>query len=219
MFGGSLWEIHEAFFAICGEKYDWKQPNRLLVAQSGDSIEQAKVFKARAVLQGLCANLINALQLLANQQEDGDGFLQNVVKNLGKDSRRGLTDELREIIMVDNERALDVGALRRGTGTFLVWKPKALEGGSDVIVRESPDESTFRAGEVNSSKALINVNHIEPERWGPRLMLTGIPSAKRCTTASKEKIGKKCMSLTKKRVGLWVSGSHRKPRRQKLRVL
>ena len=78
---------------ICGEKYDWKQPNRLLVVPSGDSIEQAKVFKARAVLQGLCANLINALQLLANQQEDGDGLLQNIVKNLGKESRRGLTDD------------------------------------------------------------------------------------------------------------------------------
>ena len=60
--------------AICGEKYDWKQPNRLLVVQTGDSIEQAKVFKAHAVPQGLCANLINAMKLLANQQEDGDGL-------------------------------------------------------------------------------------------------------------------------------------------------
>ena len=92
--------------AICGEKYDWRQPNRLLVVQTGDSFEQAKVFKAHAVPQGLCANLINALKLLANQQEDGDGLLQNIVKNLGKESRRGLTDGLREFIKVDNERAL-----------------------------------------------------------------------------------------------------------------
>ena len=27
--------------AICGEKYDWKRPNRLLVVQTGDSVEQA----------------------------------------------------------------------------------------------------------------------------------------------------------------------------------
>ena len=40
-------------------------------------------------------------------------------------------------------RALDVGAPRRGTGTFKVRKPKASEGGSDVIVRESPDELTL----------------------------------------------------------------------------
>ena len=64
-------------------KYDWKQPNTLLVVQTGDSIEQAKVFKAHAVPQGLCANLITALKLLANQQEDGGGLLQHIVKNLG----------------------------------------------------------------------------------------------------------------------------------------
>ena len=67
--------------AICGEKYDWKQPHRLLVVQTGDSIEQTKAFKVLAVRQGLCANLINALKLLANQQEDGDGLLQNIVKD------------------------------------------------------------------------------------------------------------------------------------------
>ena len=72
--------------AICGEKYDWKHPNRLLVVQTGDSIEQAKVFKAQAVPQGLCANLINAFKLWANQQEDGDGFLQSFVEDLGKES-------------------------------------------------------------------------------------------------------------------------------------
>ena len=64
----------------------------------------------------------------------------------------------------------DVGALRRGTGTFKVRKPKVPEGGSDVIVRESPDELTLRAEEVKTSKALINVDHIEPERWGPLLV-------------------------------------------------
>ena len=102
--------------AICGEKYDWQQPNRLLVVQTGESFEQAKVFKAHAVPQDLCANLINALKLLAKQQENGDRLLQNIVTNLGKGSRKGLTDGLREFIKVDNERALDVGALRRGTG-------------------------------------------------------------------------------------------------------
>ena len=95
--------------------------------------------------------------------EDRDGLLQNIVKDLGKESGRGLKNGLREFIEVDNERALDVGALRRGTGTFKVRKPKAPEGGSDVIVRESPDELTLRAEEVNTSKALINVDHIEPE--------------------------------------------------------
>ena len=75
-------------------------------------------------MQGLCEKLINALKLLANQQEDGDG-LQNIVTNLGKGSRKGLTDGLRDFIKVDNERALDVGAPHRGTGTFKVRTPKS----------------------------------------------------------------------------------------------
>ena len=95
-------------------------------------------------------------------------LLQKIVKNLGKESRRGLTDG--HFVKVDNERALDVGAPRRGMGTFQDRKPKTPEGGSDVIVRESPEELTLRAEEVNTSKALINVNHIEPERWVPSLV-------------------------------------------------
>ena len=75
-------------YAICGEKYDWRQPNSLLVVQTGESFEQGKVFKAHAVPQGVCANLINVLKLLANQQEDGDSPLQNSVTNFGKGSRK-----------------------------------------------------------------------------------------------------------------------------------
>ena len=73
---------HNWWCAICGEKYDWKQPDTLLVVQTGESVNQAKVFRAHAVPQGLCGNLINALKLLANQQEDGDGLIQNIVTNL-----------------------------------------------------------------------------------------------------------------------------------------
>ena len=58
------------------------------MVQTGESIDQVKVFKAHAVPQGLCAHLINALKLLANQQEDGDGHMQNIVTNLGKGCRK-----------------------------------------------------------------------------------------------------------------------------------
>ena len=152
------------------------------------NLSKQRYFKAHAVLQGLCANLTNAWKLLANQQEDGDGLLQNIVTNLSTGSRKGLTDGLRDFIRVNNERALDVGALRRGTRTFRVRKPKVPEGCSDVTVRESPDELT----EVGTSKAYTDVNHIEPENGVlPWLMLTGMPSARRCTKASRAKIGKK----------------------------
>ena len=36
--------------------------------------------------------LTNALKLLANQQEDGNGFTQNIVTNLCEVSRKGLTE-------------------------------------------------------------------------------------------------------------------------------
>ena len=35
-----------------------------------------------------------------------------------------------------------------------------------MMVRESLDELTLRAREVHTLKALTNVDHIEPERWG-----------------------------------------------------
>ena len=97
-------------------------------------------------------------------------LLQNIVKDLGKESRKGLTDGLRDFVKVDNERALDVGSPGRDTSTFQVRKPKVSECLSDVTVRENPDELTLRAEEVETSKALMNINHIEPERWGPLLV-------------------------------------------------
>ena len=35
------------------------------------------------------------------------------------------------------------------------------------MIRESPDELTSRAEEVNTSKAYMDVNHIKPEKMGP----------------------------------------------------
>ena len=77
---------------------------------------------------------------------------------------------MRVFIEVDNERAYDVGSSSRGTRTFQARKPKVPEVCPEVTVRESPDELTLRAEEVETSKALINVNHIEPERSGPPLV-------------------------------------------------
>ena len=151
--------------AICGEKYDWKQPNRLLVVQTGDSIDQAKVFKAHAVPQGLCGNLVNALKLVANQQEDGDGLIQNIVTNLCEVSRKGLAEGLRNFIQVDNHRAVEVGHLRKGLRSFKVRRRTAEEGYPEVPVRESPDELTLRAEEVGTWKLCINVDHSAKGRW------------------------------------------------------
>ena len=68
--------------AVCGGKCEWRAPNRILVVQPGTNEEEAKVFRAHAVPQGLCENLINALMLLANRQSDGDSPTQNTVTGL-----------------------------------------------------------------------------------------------------------------------------------------
>ena len=68
-------------------------------------------------------------------------------------------------------------------------------------IRESLDELTLRAEEVNTSKAMIDVKNISMSQKDVallRFMLTGLPSAQRYTKASKEKIGKKCMAPTRK---------------------
>ena len=77
-FGGSLGDRPQSGCAQFVEKSTiGSNRTGFKSCEQGYSFEQAKVFKAYAAPQGLCANLINALKLLANQQEDGDGLLQS----------------------------------------------------------------------------------------------------------------------------------------------
>ena len=96
---------------ICGQTYGWKAPNRLLVVQTGDSAIQAKVFKAHAVPQSVCENVINALKLLANQQKDCDSPTQSIVTGFCERSRKGIMEGLRNLIDVENHSALNVWAI------------------------------------------------------------------------------------------------------------
>ena len=88
------------------------------MVQTGVSASQAKVFKAHAVPQGLSENLINALELLANQQKDGDSPMQSIVTGLCERSRKGIMEGLRNFVKVDNHYALDVGHLNEGFRSF-----------------------------------------------------------------------------------------------------
>ena len=69
--------------AICGARYEWRAPHRILVLQLGTNEDEATVSRAHAVPQGLCENLINALKLLANKQKDGDSPIQAQKRNAG----------------------------------------------------------------------------------------------------------------------------------------
>ena len=140
--------------AICGENCAWRESNRLLVVQTGESASQAKVFKAHAVPQGLCENSINALKLFANQQKDGDSPIQSFVAGLCERSRKGIMEGLRNFIKVENHCALEVGHLKEGTRIFQVRRPQFEEGSPEVSIREGPEEFTLRAEEVGSPKSV-----------------------------------------------------------------
>ena len=49
--------------------YEWRARNRVLVVQIGTNEDEAKDFRAHAIPQGLCENLINLLELLAEPAE------------------------------------------------------------------------------------------------------------------------------------------------------
>ena len=55
----------KATLVVCNlwRKYDWKEPNRLLVVQTGEGVNHAKVFKAHAVPR-------------VEFSGDGDGLIQ-----------------------------------------------------------------------------------------------------------------------------------------------
>ena len=113
----------------------------------------------------------------------------------GERSRKGLTNGLRDFILIDNRRALEVGYLNKGMGNFRVRRPK-------VTVKESPDELTL----VGTWKSYINVDHIEKERWGPPLVDYDWYAF--CQALYKgiegEEWGELCDVPSKKCAGLWV---------------
>ena len=55
----------DATLVVCNlwRKYDWKEPNRLLVVQTSEGVNHATVFKAHAVLR-------------VEFSGDGDGLIQ-----------------------------------------------------------------------------------------------------------------------------------------------
>ena len=130
--------------AICGEKYDRRQPNRLLVVHTGESFEQARGIQSACGTSGACARtwlmrwncwrISKKMEMASNRIS-----WRTSVRGAEKVSRTACVNSSGCILSAP----LDVGVLRRGTETFKVRKPTVPEGGSDVTVRERPDELTF----------------------------------------------------------------------------
>ena len=112
----------------------------LLVVYTGVSASQQRSSKAHAIPQGLCENLTDALNNLANQQKDGYSPIQSIVTGFCERNRKGIMEGLRNIIIkVDNHRAPDVDHLNGGTRSSEVRGTKLEEEYSDMSIREGPE--------------------------------------------------------------------------------
>ena len=121
------------------------------MVQLGANANEAKVFRAPAA--PLCDNMVNALELLTNQQKDGDSPIRSIVTGLHERSRRGIMDGLRSFIAVDE------GGLRRGTMSIPVQKQQFSEAFPGGVIREGADELTLRAEGVGMQRAFIDKAH------------------------------------------------------------
>ena len=86
--------------------------------------EKQKVFRAHVAPQGVCDNLINAIKLLANQHQDGDGPVKVLVWGFQKRSQPKMMEELRKFITMDNQEAVKIGDLEKRQALRPVVKPK-----------------------------------------------------------------------------------------------
>ena len=83
---------------------DWRNPSRILVIQDCTDRREATVFRAHAAPHGVCGNLVNALQLLANQQQGGDSLVEVPVEGLQERSRLKIMEGSRKFIMMEGHR-------------------------------------------------------------------------------------------------------------------
>ena len=104
---------------VCGGRYEWRTPHRILVVQLGADANETTVFRAYAAPQALCEQMINALKLLANQQTDGDSPIQSTVTGLRE--KQGTYYERFEKLHCTGQ------SLCRGGGSF-AQRPKACQG-------------------------------------------------------------------------------------------
>ena len=128
---------------------------------------------------------------------------QNIVTNLCGESRKGLTEGLRNFIQVDNHRALEVGHLRDLLGFFKERRSNGEGGYPEVLVRESPNEITLGADEVGTWKSCTNVDRVAKERKRLHPGDYDRYAFSQALHGGMEKTEDSFMVLTKKRAGLY----------------
>ena len=94
------------------------EKSRGLLKQDNTNLRDAKKICASVAPQEVCDNLVNALQLLANQQTGGDSTVDVPVEGFQERSRLKMMEELRRLITVDNQ-AVKIGDMEKYSGIAL----------------------------------------------------------------------------------------------------
>ena len=84
---------------------------------------------------------MNAHDLLANQQKDGDSLVKMGVQGLQEKSWLRIMDELRRFISVDNHEAVKVGDLKSNLESLEVVKSKFAADFLETVVREEKERA------------------------------------------------------------------------------
>ena len=98
------------------------------VTQDRAGPTEAKVFRARAPLQGQCKTLMCALKQLANLQTGGANLVDTIFQGLQGQSRLKITHEPRRFIEVANHEAVKIGDLEKNSEAMKVVRPKVQQG-------------------------------------------------------------------------------------------
>ena len=134
--------------------------------QDSTDNRNAKVFRARAVPQEMCDNLVTAQKLLENQQKDGDSPVRMIVPSFWAQVV-SCNDTFREVphlsmrawpyrqerrghglfLAVDNNATAKITDLEKETRSKKVVMPRLTTDLPGAVVREGADELILRAHE------------------------------------------------------------------------
>ena len=152
-------------WVVCGVRrpVQLEGPNGVLVIQDRADPSDAKVFRAHALPQGVCENVVCAMKLLANLRTGGDNLVDTMFEGLQQQSRLNITDELRRCIEVDTHEAVQIGDQEKNSVAIKMVTPKFNKViFQNVAVRKGVDELTLREGEKGTLSLLST-----PPRWEP----------------------------------------------------
>ena len=135
---------------------------------STDHLE-AKVFRAHAARQGMCDNLIHALERLANQQKDGDSPVRMIVPGLLEKKSAKHNGRAQVVFFaVDKYAAVKIGDVEKETRSKKAAKPDFTTDYPGAVIREGAHELTLRAHEEGVLRTLIDTSNVRSKRWDHR---------------------------------------------------